>query len=408
MANALWLAVDADSNLADSIETSEPFFAVFENMFCAFFTFEIIARFCAFKVKRNALHDNWFRFDSFLAIIMTVETWFWPLYVVTYGTASQISPPPQGQDSTWTGQLNLLKMLRLLRLARISRVIVAFPVLVTLVHAMVAAIRSVGSTIMLLIIFMYIFAIFFMQQLKETMPDEFGTLQTAMKTLFVCGCILDEVGTLAKDLQKNSQYMFFVLVFYILLTAFTVMNMLIGVLCEVISAVSAAQKDKIAIEFVKCTIAKVLWEMDKDGDGFIAQDEFLQLAADEQVRGALDALDVDVDNFVSLSDYLFHNPETGKNDKRYSHQEFLTMVVSMRSTNTARVVDIVSLRKLITKCFSDQKDVMINEKTLDDSEIEKIKDAVEKFVARLTKKVDDALQRLDHRVTMMEGKQKTS
>jgi hypothetical protein len=259
---------------------------------------------------------------------------------------------------------------------------------------------------MLLIIFMYVFAILFMQQMKDTMPGEFGTLLTAMKTLFIGGCVLDKVATLAQDVKNQSTYMFFALLFYILLTSFTVMNMLIGVLCEVIAAVSAAQKDQVAIDFVKATIAEVLREIDTNMDGFIEHSEFLQLATNERVRNSLEALNVDVDSFVALSDYLFINPETGANDKQYSHKEFLGMVLAMRSTNTARVMDIVLLRKHVTKCFGDHKGVMLNNRSEDEADIKQIKGAAEEFVEKLTKKFDDAMQSLDHRIAVMQEKGK--
>ena len=166
------------------------------------------------------------------------------------------------------------------------------------------------------------------------------------------------------------------------------------------------QKDQIAIDFVKYTIAKLLREMDTNKDGFISHAEFITLAANEEVRDALETLSVDVDNFVSLSDFLFNNPDTGTNDKMYSHQEFLSMVLSMRTTNTCRVLDIVSLRKLITKCFQDHKGIISSNKSQDEADIAKVKGVVEEFVERLTRKVDGAMQRLDHRITVMEERGK--
>lgn len=55
----------------------------------------------------------------------------------------------------------------------------------------------------------------------------------------------------AQALSDLSFIFVFVFYIFILLAALTVMNMLIGVLCEVVSAVAATEKESITVQYVK-------------------------------------------------------------------------------------------------------------------------------------------------------------
>ena len=60
----------------------------------------------------------------------------------------------------------------------------------------------------------------------------------------------------------------------IFLSMFTVLNMLIGVLCEVVSALSARSKEETLIDNVRETLLGLLQEFDKDGNHTIGKSEF--------------------------------------------------------------------------------------------------------------------------------------
>ena len=81
---------------------------------------------------------------------------------------------------------------------------------------------------------------------------------------------------------------------FIFLATFTVLNMLIGILCEIVAQVATAQKEKVAIDFVKLTIAEDLRKMSCEEDGLLTYNEFMQLLEFEDVKVALEDLSVDV------------------------------------------------------------------------------------------------------------------
>ena len=59
--NSIWISIDSDNNTAVSLTDAQPVFIIAENFFCTFFTLELTVRFLAFRLKRKAFRDAWFR-----------------------------------------------------------------------------------------------------------------------------------------------------------------------------------------------------------------------------------------------------------------------------------------------------------------------------------------------------------
>merc|ERR1719336_1892173 len=96
--------------------------------------------------------------------------------------------------------------------------------------------------------------------------------------------------------------MFYLFVF---LSAFTVMNMLIGVLCEVVSAVAATEKEELLVNYVKNKVEKIVDELDENGDKRISKTEFEQILGNQMACRALRDVGVDVVGLVDCADTLF-------------------------------------------------------------------------------------------------------
>merc|ERR1712232_1004306 len=70
--NAVWMAVDTDWSKAETLTEKEWPFQMMEHLFCVYFTFEWLVRFCAFKHKCDGRKDAWFVFDSTLVALMVM------------------------------------------------------------------------------------------------------------------------------------------------------------------------------------------------------------------------------------------------------------------------------------------------------------------------------------------------
>lgn len=339
--NAVWISVDTDHNEKEILVEAHPVFQVAEHFFCAFFTLEWLVRFAAFEKKCDGLRDRWFAFDSTLVSMMVVETWVMTAVALLAGS-------PGGGGLGNASILRVARLLRLTRMARMARLLRAMPELMILVKGMAAAMRSVFFTLFLLVIIMYVFAIAFTQLTADSkLEKDFRTVPDAMYTLLLYGTLLDDVGSLARRLgEEGPQYsiMFFL---FVLLAALTLMNMLIGVLCEVVSAVAATEREEMLVGYVNRKVRQIVEELDKDGGGSISKDEFAHILENRDAIGALQDVGVDVVGLVDFADVIFEDQE------ELSFSKFMEVVLQLRGSNTATVKDIVDLRKLVSGKFKE-------------------------------------------------------
>jgi hypothetical protein len=225
-----------------------------ENTFAAYFTFEIVVRFLAYKVKWHVLCDMWFVFDATLVTFMVVETWLMPFLMGSGGPL---------------GQLSILRLLRLLRISRMAKLMRAFPELMMIMKGITAAMKAVVWTVILLVIVTYTWAILltneYHQGLKEDIDVEdgaevmFGSMGKSMLSLLVMGTILDDVTACADTIRSTDNlFMLAAFIMYILINSFTMMNMLVGILVEVVGNTAEGEQTRGLEESVKENIMSIV------------------------------------------------------------------------------------------------------------------------------------------------------
>lgn len=341
---AVWMAIDTDFNKAEVITEADPVFFIAEQVFCFYFSGELVIRFLAFKSKYNCLRDAWFVFDLILVVSMILETWV--MTVVLWVTG-------EGSSNGLLANASILRLARLMRLSRLFRMVRLLrmvPELLILVKAIAAAMRSVGFTLLLLVIVLYAFGIGFTQLLRgsEIGDVSFPGVLISMQSLFLHGTLLDSITELVNEFIVQQQIFALVLLYvFLILSAITITNMLIGVICEVITAVAAAEKEAIQITWVKETLKRMMGGTDANEDGKLQKYEFFQIAKDRDAVRALKALGVDVLTLIEFADIIFENIEGGADDGQaeLSFSDFMEVILQFRGTNTATVKDMVDLRK---------------------------------------------------------------
>mmetsp|Transcript_113929 Transcript_113929/g.317242 ORF Transcript_113929/g.317242 Transcript_113929/m.317242 type:complete len:648 (-) Transcript_113929:112-2055(-) len=297
--NAVYLGVDADRNAASSLLEAKWPFVVGEMTFCTFFVFEWLMRFLAFAKKRDCLKDMWFKFDSCLVALMVMETWLMPLIFILSGAEGGSLP---------TGPLRLLRLLRLTRMARLMR---ALPELLTMVKGMKVASRAVSSSLLMILLLVYVFAIVMHMLLKdeESVHEQFSSLPRCMWTLLMDGTLLDSTGAVLSNLVYQGRFhtsvAVLIFMFFVMLSAMTVMNMLVGVLCEVVSAVAASEKDEAAIRLMRESVLIELKKFDVDGNQMICREELSQLMNDSEAVEVLSSLQIDLNYLAEMQKMLF-------------------------------------------------------------------------------------------------------
>mmetsp|Transcript_47510 Transcript_47510/g.94466 ORF Transcript_47510/g.94466 Transcript_47510/m.94466 type:complete len:632 (+) Transcript_47510:34-1929(+) len=304
--NTIYIGVDQDNNPSDLIFHAPWPFQVCENFFAVFFCCELLLRFFAFKKKRDCLRDFWFKIDSSLVLLMICEMWLLPTLLFVGDSVDKGGGP----------NASFLRLLRLLRISRMIRALRFMPELVSMVKGMRAAAQAVFTSLAMVMALVYIFAIVMNMALKDepTVHTYFGNLTMTIWTLVLDGVLADSPGTVIRLLASigtwNGRVGVLIFVVFILISCFFLMNMLIGVLCEVVNSVAEREKDEAAVNLIRETILLLLKEFDSDGNGMINQHELRMVMDDPRAVEVLKSLEVDVIYLDELQGMLFMEPDS--------------------------------------------------------------------------------------------------
>jgi len=355
--NALWISIDTDLNGAETILDAAAVFVAADVMFFTYFTIELVIRFMAFKHKCRCLRDAWFVFDSTLVTLYAFDPFTIGLLAYASGGGGLDLPTA------------VLRLFRLARLSRLVRMLRSLPELMIMIKGMMTAAASVGYTLGLLLLVTYIFAIAIRNLVPPdsdyvpsvspfTTPIEstfFESVPEGMHMLIVFACFFDEGASFIIPVKEQSTPVFILSWMYIALAGMTIMNMLIGVLCEVISAVAAEEKESMMIDTVHEKFDGIVKELDQNGDGDLSYDEFEKILDYPEALAALESVNVDPEMMIDLAeDFFFEDGEPVK----VSFPEFMNMVLDLRGGQQATVKDIMGLAKRVNRKVMNFKEKM--------------------------------------------------
>jgi hypothetical protein len=332
--NALWMAIDIDINGSKKAMDKDVFFQLVEWLFYGYFLFEWLIRFASFRSKFAGFRDHWFLFDSLLMLLMTVDS-FLPVIMSSDGSRLSI--------------LRVIRLVKVVRMARVARLLRHFPELLVLCKAIVIASRSVLSTMVMLCSLTYVFAVMFRDltvDSDELKHKYFKTVPHSMKSLLFEVCLPDGMIMVNKLGDENMLYGVLGTVF-IIASSVTLLNMLIGVLCEVIGVVSQVEKESLRVTFVKDKLRDVLHRWDLNHDMLMSESEFHKLLLDPQALKVLRDTGVDPLGLVDFTEYIFCGDFNDVSKDGISFDKFVDMILRLGGANTATVKDIVDLRKMI-------------------------------------------------------------
>jgi voltage-gated sodium channel len=352
--NALMIGFDTNYTAAygkaDNLLEGPIGFIIIENVFCTYFTVEVLIRFFALKSKCFYFYDRWLMFDSVLVTMMVVETWILP-YLGGGGALSQLS---------------IFRLLRLVKITRLSRLMRAVPQLMVIIKGMVAATRTVVCTGALMFLVLYTFSIIFtdfyhevpnqdgLSEAATQAQADFGDMGRSMFTLFIMGTVLDDytyatvvIRDEAKDNGNAFPTMMIPFVIFTVISSFMMLNMLVGILVEVVEATGEGEDRKNIETNVREAIATIFASMDKDSNREISRGEFLSMKNQSHVMEALEALDIMSEHF-NLYAELFFKPEEGTNEyPSLSYDKLVSMIFRLRPGGFVSSLDFAAFTKKI-------------------------------------------------------------
>ncbi len=185
-----------------------------DQVILAIFVVELIAR---IAVHRGAFFkDPWSLFDLFVVAIALIPT---------------------------TDSLSVLRALRILRVLRLVTVV---PSLRKVTAGLIGALPGMASIGLLLVIVYYVFAVIATKLYGETNPELFGTLGNSIYTLFQAMTFDDWSNGIVKPLsEKEHRFASFFIIMFMMLSAFMVLNLFIGVVVTALDEVTADEAPKI-------------------------------------------------------------------------------------------------------------------------------------------------------------------
>lgn len=346
--NAIWMMIDADYNSSSTYLGAESMFQIADQFFCFYFVTEITIRFMALRRKLDGFKDAWFVFDLVLVVLMIVEIWLFTLFEYFTGISSPM------------GDAQVLRLLRLARLTRLLRMLRSLPELMVLIKGIVTAMKSVFYVLVLLTIVTYVFAIAMTQlsQGDEILGTFFSSVPLSMYFLFIHGTFLDDLAYFCDTILSSrplGPFMVILVFIFICLACLTIMNMLVGVLCEVVSAVAAEEKETLLAQTVSTKLAAVFEKIDKNNNGVLSYEEFKIVAEMPESIQALTDVGVDPVILIDMVDVLF---VVDGEPVELTFEELITAILELRGSNVATVKDIMNMwKKISTKLIQNNKEI---------------------------------------------------
>lgn len=198
------------------LETSPSAMAAFGNVLLfldriilAIFTLEIIARLIA--DFRGFWRDPWRIFDFIVVGIALLPA---------------------------TGSLSVLRAFRILRILRLISTVKSMR---RVVSGLLNALSGIGSIMLLLMIIFYVFAVISTKLFAEDFPDWFGSIGESAYTLFQIMTLESWSMGIVRPVMEVFPYAWVLFVPFIIATAFTVLNLFIGVIVDAMQSEHEAE-----------------------------------------------------------------------------------------------------------------------------------------------------------------------
>ena len=134
-----------------------------------------------------------------------------------------------------------LAVLRAFRILRVLRLISTVPALKRVVSGLLSALPGMGSIVLLLGLIFYVFAVISTKLFGEAFPQWFGSLGESSYTLFQIMTLESWSMGIVRPVMEEFPLAWILFVPFIIATAFTVLNLFIGVIVDAMQSEHEAE-----------------------------------------------------------------------------------------------------------------------------------------------------------------------
>lgn len=125
-----------------------------------------------------------------------------------------------------------LSVLRAFRILRVLRLISSIQAMRRVVTGLLSALPGMGSIVFLLCLIFYVFAVITTKLFAELFPEWFGSIGASSYTLFQIMTLESWSMGIVRPVMEEYPYAWMLFVPFIIMTAFTVLNLFIGVIVD--------------------------------------------------------------------------------------------------------------------------------------------------------------------------------
>ncbi|TYK64315.1 ion transporter [Colwellia echini] len=206
-------ALEIGAKTFELTDTAISLTGVLDIFITVFFLFELTVRFITDNDKKNFFKKGWNIFDSLVVAISLIPI----------------------NDS------EMALLARLVRIFRVLRMVSVVPELRVLINSLIKALPQLGYVVLLMFIIFYIYAAFGSYVFKDINPFLWGDIAISMLTLFRIMTFEDWTDIQYETMEIYPWSWIFYLTF-IFFTAFAFLNMVIGIVVNVMEEEHSAMK----------------------------------------------------------------------------------------------------------------------------------------------------------------------
>jgi len=336
--NTVFIGVDLELSVANALRGEAPpaWLEYVDRIFMFAFTFELCLKVCLTRSR-----------------FLTGSNWRWNVFDCILVLTSLIEQVTVSLNLTF---LRSLRALRAIWAARMLRSISIIQHLRMMVAAILSSMISLSWALILLLMLIYLFAIFIMQGVLQSLQDEeelpwrsesallrhYGTLGDSIITLFKAISGGMDWGDVAQPLQELHMGYFLCFVLFVIVVTFGILNIVTAVFVEDAKGIANIEKAPVIQQHMEerkahAEALKALFrDADTDNSGTLTRQELEFQLSSNEAAASLSLLDLDVREACAFFELLDLD-----GDGVVSSEEFVDGL--MRIKGSASGVDLATM-----------------------------------------------------------------
>merc|ERR1740121_1607533 len=163
-----------------------------------------------------------------------------------------------------------------------------------------------------------------------------------MATVMLEGLLPDHQGPVVEIGDESFVYGLLFMIF-IVVGSITVMNMLTGMLVQVVQGIADVEKEELHLSWVKMELERVMTAMDVNKDVMLSKEEVENVLCNPEACKVINEVGVDVVQLVEVAEFHIF-----KERDDISFAEFLDLVLQLRHSKAVCLRDIVYLQQFVS------------------------------------------------------------